>query len=146
LLQLVTFQVGSVEFGIDILSVQQISRMLEITPLSQAPPYVEGAIDLRGKAIPIVDLRKRFNLEAKECDNNTRIVVVEISGNLVGMIVDSVSEVLRTAKRTVEPPSGIAVDLDSGFVEGLVRTDDRAVIILNLVNVIDPGVVIQIES
>ena len=103
LLQLVSFKIGSEEFGVDILKVQEINRMVEITKVPQAPHYVEGVINLRGKVIPIVDLRKRFNLEVKEYDKNTRIVVVDIGGNIMGMVVDSVSEVLRLPSNTIRP-------------------------------------------
>lgn len=84
LLQLVSFNIGSEEFGVDILKVQEINRMVEITKVPQAPHYVEGVINLRGKVIPIIDLRKRFNLELKEYDKNTRVLVVDIGGKYHG--------------------------------------------------------------
>ncbi len=137
LLQLVSFNIGSEEFGVDILKVQEINRMVDITRVPQAPHYVEGVINLRGKVIPIVDLRKRFNLEVKEYDKNTRIVVVDIGGNIMGMVVDSVSEVLRLPSDTIEPPPEIAAGVNSDYIKGVAKLEDRLLIFLDLSKVID---------
>jgi len=137
LLQLVSFNIGSEEFGVDILKVQEINRMVEITKVPQAPHYVEGVINLRGKVIPIIDLRKRFNLEVKEYDKNTRIVVVDIGGNIMGMVVDSVSEVLRLPSDTIEPPPEIAAGVNSEYIKGVAKLEDRLLIFLDLSKVID---------
>lgn len=137
LLQLVSFNIGSEEFGVDILKVQEINRMVEITRVPQAPPYVEGVINLRGKVIPIVDLRKRFNIEEREYDKNTRIVVVDISGNIMGMVVDSVSEVLRLPANTIEPPPEIVASINSEYIKGVAKLEDRLLIFLDLSKVID---------
>ncbi len=137
LLQLVSFKIGSEEFGVDILKVQEINRMVEITKVPQAPSYVEGVINLRGRVIPIVDLRKRFNLEVKDHDKNTRIVVVDIGGNIIGMVVDSVSEVLRLPADTIEPPPEIATGINSDYIKGVAKLEDRLLIFLDLSKVID---------
>jgi purine-binding chemotaxis protein CheW len=139
LLQLVSFNIGSEEFGVDILKVQEINRMVEITKVPQAPHYVEGVINLRGKVIPIVDLRKRFNLDIKAYDKNTRIVVVDIGGNIMGMVVDSVSEVLRLPSSTIEPAPEIATGVNSEYIRGVAKLDDRLLIFLDLSRVIDMG-------
>lgn len=136
-LQLVSFNIGTEEFGVDILKVQEINRMVEITKVPQAPNYVEGVINLRGKVIPIVDLRKRFNLELKEHDKNTRIVVVDIGGNIMGMIVDSVSEVLRLSANTIEPPPDIVTGVNAEYIKGVAKLEDRLLIFLDLSRVID---------
>jgi len=137
LLQLVSFKIGSEEFGVDILKVQEINRMVEITKVPQAPHYVEGVINLRGKVIPIVDLRKRFNLELKEYDKNTRIVVVDIGGNIMGLVVDSVSEVLRLPSSTIEPAPEIVTGINSEYIKGVAKLEDRLLIFLDLSKVID---------
>jgi len=146
LLQLASFKIGSEEFGIDILKVQEINRMVEITRLPQAPDYVEGVINLRGKVIPIVDLRKRFGLDVKEHDKNTRIVVVDISGHVTGMVVDSVSEVLRLPTNTIEPPPEIVTGVDSQFIRGVAKLDDRLLIFLDLSKIIDIEEVASLTS
>ena len=107
-LQLVTFHVGKEEFGVDILAVREINRMMAITRVPHAPEFVEGVINLRGQVIPVVDVRSRFGLAAAEHDKNTRIVVVELPGKVVGFLVDSVSEVLRVSAALVEPAPAIA--------------------------------------
>lgn len=136
-LQLVSFNIGSEEFGVDILKVQEINRMVDITKVPQAPRYVEGVINLRGKVIPIVDLRKRFGLEVREHDKNTRIVVVDIDGSIIGMIVDAVSEVLRLPADTIEPPPNLVTGVNSEFIKGVAKLEDRLLIFLDLSKVVD---------
>ena len=132
LLQLVTFSIGGEEFGVDILKVQEIIRMLDITRVPKAPDFVEGVINLRGKVIPIIDLRKRFGLVSKGHDKNTRIIVIDINDMIVGYIVDSVSEVLRIPADTVEPPPPVVAGLDSEYISGVGKLDDRLLIFLDL--------------
>jgi purine-binding chemotaxis protein CheW len=135
-LQLVSFKIGSEEFGVDILQVQEIIRMVEITRVPQAPVYVEGVINLRGRVIPIIDLRKRLKLELKEVDKNTRIVVVDIRGNIMGMIVDSVSEVLRLPAGTIEPPPDLVSGVDSEYISGVAKLEDRLLMFLDLSKIV----------
>ena len=132
ILQLVSFKIGEEEFGVDILKVQEINRLVEITRVPRSPDFVEGVINLRGKVIPIIDLRKRFMMEARESDKDTRIVVVDIEGHVMGMIVDGVSEVLRLPKDTIEPPPDIATSVDSEYIQGVAMLEDRLLIFLDL--------------
>lgn len=132
ILQLVTFKLESEEFGVDILKVQEINRMLNITKIPNAPPFVEGVINLRGKIIPIVDLRKRLGFNSKDYDKSTRIIVVELEGIILGFIVDSVSEVLRISESTVEPPPSIIGGIESDYIEGVGKLDNRLLILLEL--------------
>ena len=132
LLQLVSFNLGDELFGIDILKVQEINRLVEITKVPSTPDFVEGVINLRGKVIPIIDLRKRFTLRLKEQDKDTRIIVVDISDMVMGMIVDSVSEVLRLPSSTVEPAPEIATSIDSQYIRGVAKLENRLLILLDL--------------
>jgi len=132
LLQLVSFKIGSEEYGIDILKVQEINRMPEITKVPQAPHYVDGVINLRGKVIPILNTRRKFSLEEKENDKDTRIVVVDINGEVIGLVVDSVNEVLRIPNSIVEPPPNVTVDSGADYITGVARLDDRLLILLDL--------------
>ncbi|MFW5722487.1 MAG: chemotaxis protein CheW [Desulfohalobiaceae bacterium] len=132
LLQLVTFRIGEEEFGVDILLVQEIIRKMNITRVPKAPDFVEGVINLRGKVIPIIDLRKRFGLETKGYDKNTRFIVIEINDMIVGFVVDSVSEVLRIPSDTVEPPPPVVSGLDSEYISGVGKLEDRLLILLDL--------------
>lgn len=132
LIQLVTFSIGDEEFGVDILRVQEIIRMMDITKVPKAPDFVEGVINLRGNVIPIIDLRKRFGMEARERDKHTRTIVIEINNMIVGFIVDAVSEVLRIPSDTVEPPPPVVAGLESEYISGVGKLEDRLLILLDL--------------
>lgn len=132
ILQIVTFKVGEEEFSVSILKVQEIIRMSEITKVPSSPPFVEGVINLRGKVIPVIDSRKRFGLPAVERTEEARIIVVDSDGKIVGLIVDSVTEVLRLSTNTVEPPPDIVGGVDSEYIDGVGKLDNRLVILLNL--------------
>jgi purine-binding chemotaxis protein CheW len=136
LIQLVSFNIGDEEFGVDILKVQEINRMLDVTRVPNAPEYVDGVINLRGKVIPIIDLRRRFGMERKEHDKNTRIVVVELSGKVVGFVVDAVSEVLRIPKSVTEPPPPIVAGIDADYITAVGKLEDRLLILLDLEKVL----------
>lgn len=132
LLQLVTFSIGEEEFGVNILKVQEIIRTTEITKVPRAPEFVEGVINLRGKVIPIIDLRRRFGLAPKAHDKNTRIIVIEINNVIVGFVVDAVSEVLRIPASTVEPPPPVVAGVESDYISGVGQLQDRLLIMLDL--------------
>ena len=131
-LQIVTFRVGEEDFSVSILKVQEIIRMSEITKVPRSPDFVEGVINLRGKVIPVIDLRKRFGLPTVERTNDTRTIVVDCDGKVVGLIVDSVTEVLRLSESTIEPPPDIVGGVDSEYVSGVGKLDDRLVILLEI--------------
>ena len=132
LLQLVTFSIGEEEFGVNILKVQEIIRTMEITKVPRAPEFVEGVINLRGKVIPVVNMRTRFSMPALEHDGNTRIVVMEFNQKIVGFLVDGVSEVLRIPASTVEPAPPVICGIGSEYIRGVGKLDDRLLILLDL--------------
>lgn len=132
LLQLVTFSIGEEEFGVNILKVQEIIRTMEITKVPRSPEFVEGVINLRGKVIPIIDLRRRFGLASKQGDKDTRIIVIEINSVIVGFVVDAVSEVLRIPAGTVEPPPPVVAGVESDYISGVGQLKDRLLIMLDL--------------
>ena len=132
LLQLVGFQLGNEEYGIDILKVQEINRVTEITKIPQSPEYVEGVINLRGNIIPIIDLRKRFQMPEREHDKQTRIVVGEIDDRTVGFIVDAVSEVIRLPANTVEPPPEIVSGEKAQYIKGVGKLEGRLLMLLDI--------------
>ncbi len=136
LLQLVSFNIGEEEFGVDILQVQEINRMLEVTRVPNAPEYVEGVINLRGKVIPVVDLRKRLGMPEKDHDKNTRIIVMELGGKVVGFVVDAVQEVLRIPRGVTEPPPSIAAGGNAEYIRAVGKLDDRLLTLLDLEKVL----------
>lgn len=132
-LQLVSFNLDSEEFGVDIGVVQEIVRMPEITKVPRSPEFVEGVVNLRGKIIPVVDLRKRFGLPVTEATKSTRIIVVAVTGRTIGMIVDGVSEVMRISSDAVEPtPEMVASSVDATYLKGIAKLDGRLLILLDL--------------
>ncbi len=136
LLQLVSFTIGNEEFGVDILYVQEINRMIQITKVPNAPVFIEGVINLRGRVIPVIDLRTRLNMPKKEADKNTRIIVVEVSGKTVGFIVDAVKEVLRIPSDITEAPPDIVGGIDSEFIKSVGKLEDRLLILIDLEKVL----------
>ena len=132
MLQLVSFNIGQEEFGLGIQSIQEINRMVEITRVPNSPEFVSGVINLRGKVIPIINLRKRFGFPPKENDRNTRIMVVELGGMVVGFVVDSVSEVLRIPKNITEPPPSIVAGIGSEYITAVAKLDNRLLVCLCL--------------
>ncbi|MCX5810670.1 MAG: chemotaxis protein CheW [Proteobacteria bacterium] len=132
ILQLVTFKLENDEFGVDILKVQEINRMMNITKIPNTPSFTEGVINLRGKIIPIIDLRKKLGFESKAYDKATRIIVIELDGIVLGFVVDSVSEVLRIPRNTIEPPPSIIGGVESDYIEGVGKLEDRLLILLEL--------------
>jgi purine-binding chemotaxis protein CheW len=131
-LQLVSFTLGREEFGIDILRVQEINKMSSVTRVPNAPSFIEGVINLRGKVIPIIDLRRRFGMARIDHDKNTRIIVVEIHNKTVGFIVDSVKEVLRVPQNVIDPPPPVVAGISSDYIEGVGKLDDRLLVLLRL--------------
>jgi purine-binding chemotaxis protein CheW len=131
ILQLVTFKLGDEEYAMDILRVQEINRMVDITSVPNSPPYVEGVINLRGKVIPVINLRKKFGLGSRDVDAQSRIMVVDV-GVTTGLIVDAVSEVLRLPSRTVEPPPQMTSGIGSEYIKGIGKLDDRLIILLDV--------------
>ncbi len=131
LLQLVSFHVGDEEFGLDILRVQEIIRIQPLTRVPNLPDYIDGVINLRGKVIPVIGLRKRLGLDKQSSDKRTRIVVVDVHGQILGFVVDSVSEVLRIHTDTVEPTPKLG-KIDRDYISGVGKLDSRLLLLLDL--------------
>jgi purine-binding chemotaxis protein CheW len=132
LLQLVSFKIGEEEFGIEILKVQEIIKMMAITKIPNTPEFIEGIINLRGRIIPVVDLRIKLGLAKQSHTKSTRIVVVELNNQVVGFIVDEVNEVIRITKNTIEEPPEMISGVNREFVTGIGKLEDRLLILLNL--------------
>lgn len=130
-LQLVIFRLAKEEYGLPITKVQEINRLVPITKLPQTPAFMEGIINLRGRIIPVVDLRKRFQLEVSEYNDDSRIIIVEVNGQTVGIIVDAVAEVVRITSSSVEPPPPSFI-LDAKYIQGVGKLDGRLLILLEI--------------
>ena len=131
-IQVVSFKLGSEEYGVDIGQVQEINRMVAVTHVPRAPEFMEGVINLRGQLIPIIDLRARFGMERAEHSKSTRIVVTEIGTKRIGMVVDSVSEVLRLPLEQIEEAPDMISGVDTEYIRGVGKLDERLIILLDL--------------
>ncbi len=131
-LQVVGFRIGNETFGVRIGSVREIVRVPEITAVPSAPETIEGVINLRGKIIPVMDLRKRFGHSDVQPDKKNRILVVELENKLVGLIVNAASEVLRIASSDIEPPGNLFAEGESGYVTGVGKLKGRLIILLDI--------------
>ena len=145
-LQLVTFDVAGEEFAVDILAVREINRMMTLTRVPNSPPEVEGVINLRGKIIPVIDLRRRFGLTQSDHSQDSRIVVVEVNERIVGFIVDRVHEVLRIQKSIVEPAPEMVCSIDSDFIAGVGKLEDRLVILLDVAKLFADGIMRKLDQ
>ncbi len=134
--QLVVFDLSTESYGVDIGEVREIIRLQEITKVPRTPEFVEGVINLRGGVIPVIDLRKRFNLPVTDETADNRIVVVDIGGQNIGVIVDAVTEVLRINTESIEPPSSVITTDESEYLLGIAKLDDRLIILLELKQVL----------
>lgn len=136
LIQLVSFHLGKEEYGVNILNVQEINKIVHITTIPNAPSFVEGIINLRGKVIPVINLRKRMGLPEKAADKDTRIVVVDMEGRITGFIVDSVSEVLRIPASITEAPPEFAGGKKQEYIISVAKLEDRLLMLLDLSKVL----------
>lgn len=132
ILQLVSFYLEKEEYGVDILKVREINKMMQLTKVPNAPEYIEGVINLRGKIIPVVDLRTKLGMSRREQDIHSRIIVVDVEDKTLGFIVDRVSEVLRIPKSVTEAPPAIVSGIDSEYITSVGKLDDRLLILLDL--------------
>ncbi len=138
-LHLVGFRIGRETFGVPISLVHEIVRVPEITAVPEAPAFVEGVINLRGKIVSIVDLRKRFGEKEITQSKKNRILVVEVESKMVGLIVDSASEVLRMAADQVDNPPNVFEDGELNYVTGVGKLKDRLIILVELTKVLQKG-------
>jgi len=133
LIQLVSFMLSGEEYGVEVLKVREIIRMLTITKMPNTPHFVEGIINLRGKVIPIISMRKRFGLYEEEYSSQTRIMVMDVPGGLTGFIVDGVSEVIRIHSSEIQPPPlMVSGNIDQDFITGVFNHADHLLIIMDI--------------
>ncbi|MBN2329527.1 MAG: chemotaxis protein CheW [Candidatus Omnitrophica bacterium] len=130
--QFVSFVLHGEEYGVPILCVQEIIRYETLTRVPQSLPYVDGVLNLRGQVIPVINLRRKFELPEREPDKSTRIVVVEVQGRIMGMVVDEVSEVLQVNMDEIAPPPPMGTHLRTDFISGMAKMQDSLVILLEI--------------
>ena len=129
---LATFFLAREEYGVDVRLVQEIIRVTEITPVPRAPESIRGVINLRGRIIPVIDLKKKLGLGDVVPDKRARIVVVKLRERLVGLLVDSASQVLKVPVSTIDPAPDAVVEIDADFIRGVAKLPDRLIILMDL--------------
>lgn len=143
--QLVVFKLGDEEFGVDITQVKEIMKMTQITKIPCALSFVEGLINLRGKVTAVVDLRKKLNIKTDQ-QKNAKIIIVEIDGNTLGMIVDSVIGVLRLSDVEIEPVPSLMTHQNLGYIWGIGKLKERLLILLDLQKILSQKEVKEIKT
>jgi purine-binding chemotaxis protein CheW len=142
--QLISFTIGTEEYGLDLLRVREVIRIRPVTWLPKAPSCVKGIINLRGDIIPIVDLRDRFGLTAVDHTAVTRVIVAEVQGQPVGMVVDSASQVVRVPADQFDPPPPLTGEVSRDFITAVGKLDDRLIIMIDVDRVFSSGEMSQI--
>ena len=128
----VTFRLGNETYAINVMQVQEVLRMTEIAPVPGAPGHVLGIINLRGNVVTVIDARMRLGLTSKEDDDSTRIIVIEVNKQVIGILVDSVAEVVELAATEIEPAPNVGNDESSKYIQGIASRDGELVIVVDL--------------
>lgn len=144
--QYLTFVLGQEEYGIEILKVQEIKAYAPVTPVPQMPACMKGVTNLRGSIIPVIDLRMRFSIPVVEYTPFTVIIVVQVGTKVMGVIVDGVSDVLRIAETDIQPAPDVSLQVDTGFIHGMVQAGDKLVVLLDIEKVLSDEELTGLDS
>jgi purine-binding chemotaxis protein CheW len=147
--EFLTFRLGSEEYGIDILKVQEIRSYEQPTRIANAPSFIKGVVNLRGVIVPIVDLRLKLNCATAEYNSFTVVIVLNVRGRVVGAVVDSVSDVLELGKDTIKPAPDMNSTVDTNFITGIGSVNDRMLILMDIEGLMasaDMGLIEAIEA
>ncbi len=145
-LQLILFNLGNTLYGIPIEQVSEINRLEEITPLPKAPQFIEGVINLRGNVVPVIDLRRRFNMNKVERTNKNKIIILLVGKRLFGIIVDSVYEVITLSRENIEPSLPTASGLKAEFINSIGKYNEKLIVILEINQIISSTEDIKLEE
>lgn len=144
--QFVSFVLAGEEYGVPILSVQEIIRYETLTRVPQSPEFVDGVLNLRGQVIPVVNLRRKFGLNEQEVDRATRIIVVEVKDRIVGIVVDEVSEVLIVNQEDVAPPPPMGAQVQSEYISGMGKINETLIILLDIDKILSSEESVALEE
>ena len=145
-IQVVVFRVGGQEFAFNVFHVQRILRFEQPSPLPKAPPFLEGVLQVQGAVVPVIDLRKRFELKKAQHREETRTMVLESEGLVVAVVVDAVLEVLRVAAQAVTQPPAVVKGLAAEYIQGIISTPGRTVILLQTARLLTSAERIALEA
>lgn len=145
-IQVVVFKVGGQDFAFNVFHVQRILRWAQPAPLPKAPRFLEGVLQVQGAVVPVIDLRKRFELADAQLREETRLVVVEIEGLIVAAIVDAVLEVRRVAAESVSPPPSVVRGLAAEYIQGIITAGQRTIVLLQTAKLLTSAERIALEA
>ena len=145
-MQLASFTIDGERYAADIMRIREIILYRKAMPFPKAPDFVEGIINLRGKVVPVIDIRKRLGLTPKEADSNTRIIIVKFTDMNIGMIVDSVDKVLRVGNRGIQPSPKLVRNIDAEYLAGIVMDGEKMVIVLDLQRVLSEAERLRLDD
>ena len=131
-MQWVTFSLGDEKYGINVMQVQEVLRITEIAPVPGAPSYVLGIINLRGNVVTVIDTRNRFGLASREPDDSSRIVIIETEDHIIGIMVDSVAEVVEMRASEIETAPNVGNEESSKYIQGVTSRDNELLILVDL--------------
>ena len=137
--EVLVFVLGEEEYGVDILKVQEIRGYEKVTPIPSSPAYLKGVVNLRGTIVPVIDLRVKFGMPEPRYDSFTVVIVLRIAGRVIGIVVDSVSDVVRLAASEVKEAPRLGALVDSSFLAGLATQDDRMILLLDIEKFLSSG-------
>jgi purine-binding chemotaxis protein CheW len=144
--QLVVFRVGGEEFAVDIMLTHEVVLMREITPVPETEGYVEGVMNLRGNLVPVLDFRKRLRALGTTATAEHRIIITKIDGRTAGLIVDGASEVIRISDEMIEPVPDLVWELGAGYIEGVVKLNDRFITVIDLRKALSEEIVAELDE
>ena len=137
--EVLVFVLGSEEYGVDILKVQEIRGYEKVTPIPSAPDYLKGVVNLRGVIVPVIDMRVKFRLPDVRYDSFTVVVILRIAGRVIGIVVDGVSDVVHFAESAVKPAPQLGALVDSSFLAGVATQEDRMVLLVDIERLLSTG-------
>jgi len=144
--KLLTFMLGKQEYGIQILEAREVVGMMHIDPVPQTPDFMKGVINLRGKIIPVIDLRAKFQMEKTKYTKDTCIVVVDIKGKMTGVIVDFLSGVVTTEKNDFEDSPELGSNIQTDFIIGMAKLEKRVIIVLDMGKILSNEELLEVHS
>lgn len=145
-IQLACFRIGAEMYALDIMRIKEIIRPQKLTPVPKAPPFIEGVINLRGAVVPVVDLRKRFDLPHTGQERSTRIMICALTGKIIGLMVDEVAEVRRYTRQEIQPAPQFLRGRGAEFFLGVCRRNDQLMMLLDLERILSSGERIDLET
>lgn len=145
-IKVIVFRLKDEEYGVEVNQVRSIERMQHITRVPRTPEFVKGVINLRGVVTPIINLRSRFDLEEEGYTDNTRIIIVAVGDMEVGLIVDAANDVIDVPQDIIEPPPEVVGGIESNYLRGVAKLENRLLILLNLDKVLTPEELKQMKK